>query len=156
SVGLGLVVFDDDVLIKANRMPLVFLPFPALIWAALRFGARGAAASTLLLTVLATWGTANGHGPFAMADVQTGLQLLWIFMGTAALTALLITALQAERDHVEVERERFFALSLDLLCVGDLHGRIRRTNPAVERVLGYGPAEVVGRSLFEFVHPDDQ
>jgi diguanylate cyclase (GGDEF)-like protein/PAS domain S-box-containing protein len=34
-------------------------------------------------------------------------------------------------------------------------GTIRYASPALERVLGYGPDEWVGRSTFEWIHPDD-
>src|SRR5690625_7694938 len=33
---------------------------------------------------------------------------------------------------------------------------IRYISPSVERVLGYGPERVVGRSPLEFIHPDDR
>src|SRR5262249_6139039 len=128
---LYLVVFDDDFLFSARELPVAFLPFPALVWAALRFGAWGATGSVVVLAAMAAWGTAHGEGPFALHNLQTGLTLYWSFLATAVVLALLITALQAERDQVEVERERLFAVSLDFLCVGDREGRIRRINPAV-------------------------
>src|SRR4051794_25525958 len=48
-----------------------------------------------------------------------------------------------------------FDLSPELLCVASLDGYIRRVNPAFERTLGYGAAELLSRRLLEFVHPDD-
>ncbi|MEO7475947.1 MAG: PAS domain-containing protein, partial [Gemmatimonadales bacterium] len=45
--------------------------------------------------------------------------------------------------------------SLELLCIMDLGGRFTRVNPAFGQVLGYADAELVGRSFFDFVHPDD-
>jgi PAS domain S-box-containing protein len=52
--------------------------------------------------------------------------------------------------------ERFFAHSLDILCVLDESGRIRSINPAIERTLGYEQQEVIGRHFADFVHADDQ
>lgn len=43
----------------------------------------------------------------------------------------------------------------DVIVVVDEAGTIRYASPSHERVLGYPPDEVVGRSVFEFVHPDD-
>ena len=37
----------------------------------------------------------------------------------------------------------------------DLEGRRTYSNPAVERILGYRPHEMVGRSVFELMHPED-
>lgn len=43
----------------------------------------------------------------------------------------------------------------DIITVVDLDGTIRYESPAVERVLGYKPEELVGRNVNEFSHPDD-
>ncbi|HEX3408587.1 MAG TPA: ATP-binding protein [Caulobacteraceae bacterium] len=49
----------------------------------------------------------------------------------------------------------FFAVSLDLLVIRDSQFRIVKVNPAWEAVLGYSMAELEGRPMVEFVHPDD-
>jgi PAS domain S-box-containing protein len=49
----------------------------------------------------------------------------------------------------------FFAVSLDLLVIRDSDFRILKVNPAWESVLGYTMAELEGRPMLEFVHPDD-
>ena len=52
--------------------------------------------------------------------------------------------------------DRFFELSIDLLCQLDFNGHFRRLNPAWERTLGFTIAELVSRPFLEFVHPDDR
>jgi two-component system cell cycle sensor histidine kinase/response regulator CckA len=56
-------------------------------------------------------------------------------------------------------REREFRSLLehgrDVISVIDSDGDLRYTSPAVERVLGYGRAELAGTYLGELVHPDD-
>ena len=49
----------------------------------------------------------------------------------------------------------FFAVSLDLLVIRDSQLRIVKVNQAWERTLGYAMAELEGRAMLEFVHPDD-
>jgi PAS domain S-box-containing protein len=64
---------------------------------------------------------------------------------------------QSEQERLRAERERFFALTLDLVGVSDLDkGLFRQVNPAWTQVLGFEPEEIIGRPWQEFVHPEDQ
>ena len=57
-------------------------------------------------------------------------------------------------------RERWFRIlvanSSDLIAVLDDQARVLYANPAAERMLGFVPAEHVGRSTLELIHPDDR
>jgi signal transduction histidine kinase len=79
-----------------------YFVFPPLIWAALRFGQIGAVSATLLTSIIAIWGTASGHGPFAApARLHENLFALQTFMGIAASTFLVLGASIAERRRAE-------------------------------------------------------
>ncbi|MES2523185.1 MAG: PAS domain S-box protein [Gemmatimonadota bacterium] len=52
--------------------------------------------------------------------------------------------------------DRFFEISIDLLCFLDFNGHFKRLNPAWERALGFTIAELMARPFIEFVHPDDR
>jgi two-component system, cell cycle sensor histidine kinase and response regulator CckA len=45
--------------------------------------------------------------------------------------------------------------SLDVLMLTDAEARLLYVSPSVTRVLGYTPAELLGKSGFVFTHPDD-
>ncbi len=52
--------------------------------------------------------------------------------------------------------ERFFDLSIDLLCCLGFDGYFRRLSPSWERVLGFSREELMSKPFIEFVHPDDR
>lgn len=52
--------------------------------------------------------------------------------------------------------DRFFAVSIDMLCFLDFNGHFHRLNPAWERTLGWTVEELKSRPFIEFVHPDDR
>lgn len=46
-------------------------------------------------------------------------------------------------------------LMLDAVCVVDRNGHFVFVSAAFERIFGYAPAEVIGKSMIDFVFPDD-
>lgn len=98
----SLLVFTFPVA-QGSRALQAYLLFPPLIWAALRFGRRGAVTSTFAASVIAVWGTINGAGPFAAATLHQSLQELQIFMGVIASTFLLLGASMSERRRAHHE-----------------------------------------------------
>lgn len=66
------------------------------------------------------------------------------------------TEMEVYRQEVEIEKDRFFTISLDLLCITDIKGKFKRLNPAWANKLGYTPQELEGKNLLDLVHPDDQ
>ncbi len=61
-----------------------------------------------------------------------------------------------ERKTLERERDAFFDLSLDLMCIGGVDGRFRRLNQAWEGTLGWSIRELLAEPWLALVHPDDQ
>src|SRR3712207_2632860 len=66
---------------------------------------------------------------------------------------------QTRTEKPSVESERWLRSLVenasDIMAILDDDATVRYVNPAVERVLGYRGEEVVGTSVFDYVHPED-
>jgi len=65
--------------------------------------------------------------------------------------------LRAAKQELASQRdvlERFFTLSLDLMCIVGADGYFRRVSPGFD-ALGYGHEELLARTFVEGIHPDD-
>jgi PAS domain S-box-containing protein len=64
-----------------------------------------------------------------------------------------------QRYASEIERDRLFRAlihnTFNVIAVLDESMRFLYVSPSVERVLGYTPEELIGRSPFEFMRPDE-
>lgn len=83
---------------------LPYVMRPLLIWAALRFGIRGAAIAGFTVANVANWATAISYGPFA-TDADVAINLLQVFLGTTIATGLVVAALMSDlTDRHEIGR----------------------------------------------------
>jgi PAS domain S-box-containing protein len=62
---------------------------------------------------------------------------------------------QAALSQEIEERQRIFETSQDLILVTDTNGNFVQVSPSSMTILGYEPAEMIGHSAVEFIHPDD-
>jgi PAS domain S-box-containing protein len=59
------------------------------------------------------------------------------------------------RRQARLEQDRFFTLSIDLLCISSADGYFKRVSSAVTGILGWSVKEFLSRPYIDFVHPDD-
>src|SRR3954469_21313609 len=135
-----------------SQRDVPYVVFPALIWAARRFGPRGAASAVLLASSLTVLNTAHNAGPFVRESITDSLLSTQLFMATAALTSLVLAAVTAERSlagtalRSNEERLRSIVRSMaEGLLVRDAQGRITDSNEAAAELLGVRRDELRGR-----------
>lgn len=64
----------------------------------------------------------------------------------------------ARAEALRESEERFRTLvqySSDIITLLEADGTVRYESASIERILGYGPEDLVGKNAFEFIHPDD-
>ena len=59
-------------------------------------------------------------------------------------------------EEIQAERDRYFELSRELICVLGFDGYFKALNPAWKWILGFTPEEMQARPFIEFIHPDDR
>jgi PAS domain S-box-containing protein len=135
-----------------SQRDVPYVVFPALIWAALRFGPRGAATALVVVSGLTIWNTAHNAGPFVRESITDSLLSSQLFLATAALTSLVLAAVTAERtragDALVANEERLRSVLHSMaegLVVRDADGVITDCNAAAEQILGRRRAQLRGR-----------
>ncbi|MGH8000137.1 MAG: MASE1 domain-containing protein, partial [Brasilonema sp.] len=111
------VVFAGKSSTTVAQYPLEYLPFPFVVWAAIRFQAWGAVLSSVLVSILAIAGALRGVGPFIMQtlNLNQAIMLLQTFMAVITITALFLSVTVSERQRAEkqlrtaLERDRLLA-----------------------------------------------
>ncbi len=110
-VSVNLIVFYR--LGPAPDSALLYLPMPFLIWAAVRFGSRGATAAICMVTFLAIWSAGHGYGPFSTKSAEENALSLQTFLIVMSVPLLLLAGVIEERRKDALTlRERDERISL--------------------------------------------
>lgn len=143
---------------------LLYAPLPFLLWAAVRFGERGASASIAVLTVVAIWGAAHSHGPFVEGSPEQTALYVQVFLIFMAVPLHFLAALIEERDKTEQtlrERDERVGLAAETanlaLWTVDFENRQSWMSDKGRALFGFGRDEVFSRESFlARVHPEDR
>ncbi|MFD9502732.1 MASE1 domain-containing protein [Streptomyces sp. NPDC060035] len=103
----ALVMVAVGLAVVATRSPLsmIYLVFPPLVWAALRFQLAGSAPCALLVSIMAVIAGTDRVGPFNNHSVLEIMLNLGVLNCCVALTALLLAAIVQEHKNIRRETE---------------------------------------------------
>lgn len=171
-LGVSLVVVCSIVFkVGADSVPISFLPalfylpLPLALWAALRFGVKGASCAVLIVTTVLIWHTLKGPNLFVSADAALSVITMQVFLlGLSVPMLMLGAAIDEARKATRTVRdseERMMAAAVSAdVCLWHFdrssddqlwlteHGR---------QMLGLPNAEPITRQiLINAVHPDDR
>lgn len=143
-----------------------YLLFPFVIWAAMRFGPRGASLMTLTVAGVTVWHAVQGVGPFAARGVVPTLVACALYVATVAVTGLVLAAaVVREREAATSalrQSEARLRLALESARMGIWFWSVERNTLSWDRNLrtlyGLGPRDEVTtyEQFLERVHPDDR
>lgn len=172
-IGLSWAIFHFHPSKVVVNYPIEYLPFPFVIWAALRLGQTSGIVANFLLSLIAVSGTVAGKGPFvtmsqamsASAAPRQVVLLLQAFLGVITMTVLIVAALTSERQRAETllrRSQNSLAKAQELARLGnwdyDFEQQRWRWSDQLYRLLGF-PVQGVSPSQVAFlqaVHPDDR
>ena len=157
-IGGTMISFESWYVYTIQQYPLAYLPYPFLAWGALRFGPRGAATGTLLVTALAIYSLLQKRGPFVTGVEADSLRLLGCYVGIIAVSNLLLATASSEcqraMDSVVANERRLrtvVADQTDLICRFRPDGTITFANPAYCEFAGKTEAELLGSNFYKLL-----
>jgi len=167
------LVFSNLFFIDEDNYPITFIFLPISMWVAYRYKQKGATLFIVTISILATYGTSQGYGPFVSESVNESLLLLQSFMGVMVIATLVLAAsvdeskkaneklidsqnklksiLDAQTDYLKVAEnelilaENVFNKSVQAIFITNSDGIILRANSAFSKITGYCNTEAIGR-----------
>jgi len=99
---LGVCVLGTS-LLASTTPPKLFIVFPVLVWAALRFRQAGALLCSLCVCAFTIFAAARGLGPYGPYELAPRMLLVQAFDATVGMTALVLSTIVLQRDRATAE-----------------------------------------------------
>jgi len=164
----GLIVgtqmsFNSWFVYGVENYPLAFLPYPFLVWGALRFGQRGGTTGTLVVATLSIYELLHRRGPFWLGTDKTSLMLIGCYIGVVAVGNLLLASASVEREiavrQTEESEKRYRGVvedQSDLVCRFLPDGTLVFVNQAYCRFHGKTRGQLIGSNFFPSLMEQDR
>ena len=142
---------------------LLYIPLPAMLWAAVRFGPRSIFTAALFITVITILSTLYGYGPFTIRSAYSVLNLQ--FFLAVSLTPLIVLSVAIEeqkiiRRNMQESEERIRQITEFLpqtVFEVDRGGRLTYVNRNGLLQFGYDPSDLEnGLMSLEVIAPADR
>jgi signal transduction histidine kinase len=101
-----LTISASTILALSEDASLTYLVYPALAWASLRLGQRGATLAVAVTAILAVTRTEQNVGPFHFQSITRTTLSTQLFVIVAALSTLLLAAATTERESLSDDARR--------------------------------------------------
>ena len=163
-----LLMFHPSVSVQSGIV-LAAAVTPFVLWGAIRFEIGGATAVVFVVSCVVVWETGLGVGPFSQSTAPHDALLLQAFLAMITVSGLTLAAAIAERAHsvseqarreggAESDRKyrRMVETANDGIWMVDDRFETIFANERLASLLGCTIAEIVGRSLFDFVFEEDR
>lgn len=96
ALATALICFPLNHFISGSALPIVFLTFVCVAWAALTLGLIGAASCTLVYSFIAIWSSTEQLGPFVFGNPQMSYWTIWIYTIAMTMFGMMITSAHGE------------------------------------------------------------
>jgi diguanylate cyclase (GGDEF)-like protein/PAS domain S-box-containing protein len=160
---IALVLAIASLVFAQERLPLLFLPIFAMIFTTFRFGRLGATLSIVIVALVASLLTIDGHGPIQLIGATTPgkIRFLQFYLATTALSILPLAIELSSRARLYTRlaesEARYRVLSdhsTDIIMNVDREGVIGFISPSIEQLGGYKPAELLGTYARDLIVAD--
>ncbi len=174
----ALVSYDDRLVILSVLIAIV--ASTAALWLTFRqktllsaiTAALAMGAAVCGMHYCAMYAASFANCPTPPPGSETGLRTSWLAIGIAGVTFIVLSLglvmaiidrhlsvrTAAEAERLRRSEARFRSLvqnAADAIILTDRNGRIGYESPSTKGVLGYDEAALLGRSIFDLVHPNE-
>jgi signal transduction histidine kinase len=158
---VGGVAFGVEHQVVERTPSLLYWPLPFLLWAAVRFGPRGASTCLLLVMFLAISGATHGQGPFvANSSADNALSIQW-FLIVVSVPLMSLAVVLTEREQAEVallesnERNQAILRALpDLVFLNNREGVYLGCHTRNPDALLVSPSVFMGKNIRDVLPPE--
>ena len=158
----GTMAFRRTDISIPTQAVLLCIPFPFLLWSAIRFGVRGTSAALSLFALSGIWAIFRSHDHSTPGELQPAILSFQLFLLVVGSSLLFLAVILEERRAIEhnlrstqARLARAEAVSMVMVVHVGLDGRCLRVPRKMADLLGYPRGELLGRSCNDLTYPAD-